>query len=234
MGVLAAVLMSMAAIRMDQALLRRNANRLLNDIQRLQVGTSTQRETQQLMHQWPQAAKLDGDCSRRCGFIIVLDNFFRRHNEFFINHRRLMRLYTLLGGQLAEVRAGISFVNGVRQSETVGVYLYVSPYRNSTGSWSDYTLIGGASFVPESQRQGWPHPPTPDKLHPTYFVGPHGGCDGCLLIDVRFLSGVSTSDVNRLMQFDFSCLTRWWYPCRTQGDLMPAAWEQYLADEARR
>jgi len=33
------------------------------------------------------------------------------------------------------------------------------------------------------------------------------------------------------MQFDLSCLTRW-HPCLTQTDIMPAAWAQYLAENA--
>jgi hypothetical protein len=60
------------------------------------------------------------------------------------------------------------------------------------------------------------------------------GCDGCIIVDVTFAPQANSSDVNRLMQFDLSCLNRWWHPCRTQADVMPAAWQQFLQDQAQR
>jgi hypothetical protein len=51
-------------------------------------------------------------------------------------------------------------------------------------------------------------------------------------LSVAFLPSASQTDVNRLAQFDYSCITRWLHPCRTPSDLMPAAWQQHLQDES--
>ncbi|MGB8130635.1 MAG: hypothetical protein WCG81_12655, partial [Candidatus Angelobacter sp.] len=69
---------------------------------------------------------------------------------------------------------------------------------------------------------------------PSYWVGPEVGCEGCVIVDVTFAPESNSEDVNRLMQFDLSCLNRWWRPCRTQADIMPDAWKQFLQDQSRR
>jgi hypothetical protein len=51
-------------------------------------------------------------------------------------------------------------------------------------------------------------------------------------MSVVFMPEVTSFDRNRLKQMDFSCVTRWRHPCRTQSDVMPAAWQQYMDDQA--
>jgi hypothetical protein len=220
------------AIQIDQHSMRRDAEALLRDLRKLEVGVTTQADAQQILIRWPQAAILKENCHGSCWIGFTLNDFSRKRNDFFIRHRHFLGIYIMLGGQLAEVRAAVEFVDGVFQGDTVGAYLYVAPYLGADNTWQEYTLIGAASIIYE------PRPSRPnsvrDKLHPTYLVGPGGGCDGCMLIDVRFMTDVTSYDRNRLMQFDFSCLTRWLHPCRTQGEIMPAAWQQYMNDQAHR
>ena len=45
----------------------------------------------------------------------------------------------------------------------------------------------------------------------------------------RFTPNAHPSDVQRLMNFDLSCITRW-QPCLELEQLMPQAWPQYLAE----
>ncbi len=227
---IALVIAIIIAIQMDQYSMRRDAEALLSDLRKLEVGVTTRADAQRILNRWPQAAKLKEDCRGSCGIGFTLNDSSRKHNDFFIRHRHFLGLYIMLGGQLAEVRAAVEFVNGVFQADTVGAYLYVAPYRGAEKTWQEYTLIGAAGIIAEP-RSGWPHL-TRDKLHPTYLVGPHGSCDGCMLIDVRFMPDVTSYDRNRLMQFDFSCLTRWLHPCRIPGDIMPAAWQQHTDDQA--
>jgi hypothetical protein len=40
------------------------------------------------------------------------------------------------------------------------------------------------------------------------------------------------ADVKRLMDIDFSCLTRW-HPCQTGGDIAPAAWNEAAAESQK-
>jgi hypothetical protein len=232
LGLFASVLALMIAIRVDQALFPRNAEELLSTIRKLQVGVTSQGEARQLLRHWPQASTLDGECGKRCWAGVFLHDFFSRHNEFFVHHRRLMRIYILLGGQLAQVRTEIIFVNRIFQSYSVGVYIYVAPYQDETKVWSEYALIGAADIRREPERPGQPQRPL-DPLHPTYLVGPTAGCEGCLIIATTFTPETNSADVNRLMQFDMSCLNRWRHPCRTQSDIMPTAWKQFLQDQAQ-
>lgn len=176
---------------------------------------------------------MDGNCSRKCWVGWVLTDFVRRHNNLFILHRPLLRLYMALGGQLAEVRIQLEFVNGVFYSDSIGVYLYVAPYREGhEGCCPEYTLMAAAYIFRETPRSG-SVPPVPEPLHPNYWVGPKP-CDGCRLVRVTFTPEANSAEVNRLMQFDLSCLNRWWHPCRTEADIMPAAWRQFLDDQGRR
>jgi hypothetical protein len=222
LGVIAAAVSVMLAIRIDQALLRRDAEALLSDLRKLQVGISTQTEAQQLMQRFPRDRFLDGIGDK--WIAVVLDDFGRSHGQYFSQHPRLMHLYLMLGGHPARVRAALQFTGGVLSSESIGVYI----------DTPEFSLVAGATFIPQSELDNNPHHAyVRDKLHPAYSVGPHP-CDGCLRIDAVFLPGVDTRDVNRLAQFDLSCLNRWWHPCRSQSDIMPTAWQQYMDDQAHR
>jgi hypothetical protein len=233
LGVFASLISVVIAIRVDQALFRRDAERFLIAVGEMQVGTTTPAEARKLLNRWPQNLTIDGDCNRKCWVAGVLNDFVRRHNNFFIFHRPLLRLYMVLGGQLAEVRIQLEFVNGVFHSHSIGVYLYVAPYQDDhQGCCSEYTLIAAAYIFRERPRPG-SVPLASDPLHPSYWVGP-APCDGCRLVKVTFAPEASSADVNRLMQFDLSCLNRWWHPCRSQSDIMPAAWQQFLQDATRR
>jgi hypothetical protein len=233
LGLVACLILLMIAIRIDQALFRRDAELLIGTIRKFQVGVTTPLQAQQMLEHWPQAAKPGGNCNHKCGIGITLQDSFRRHNDFFISHRRLMSVYILLGGTLAEVRTSMQFVNGVFRSHSIGVYIYVAPYQDATKVWLEYALIGAANIREEPERPGRPQQP-PDPLHPTYWVRPTAGCEGCFIVEATFAPEANSSDVNRLMQFDLSCLNRWWHPCRTQADIMPPAWKQFLRDEAQR
>ena len=147
LGVFASLISVVIAIRVDQALFRRDAGRFLIAVRQMQVGTTTPAEARQLLDRRPQTLTIDGDCNRKCWAGVVLNDFVRRHNNFFIFHRPLLRLYMVLGGQLAEVRIQLEFVNGVFYSHSVDVYLYVAPYQDGhQGCCPEYTLMAAATF----------------------------------------------------------------------------------------
>ena len=232
-GALAGVIVLMGAIRIEQALFRRDAEHLISTVRAFQVGVTTPVQVQQMLLRWWQVKEVKGDCSRQCWIGITLQDSFRRHADFFVRHRGLMRIYISLGGTLAEVHGSLQFVDAKFRAHSIGIYVYVPPFRNAEKVWSDYTLIAAAGIVPEPARLGQPQRP-PNPLHPTYWVGSSGGCEGCQIVAVTLTPESKTQDMNRLMQFDLSCLNRWWHPCRTQADIMPAAWKQFLQDQAQR
>jgi hypothetical protein len=73
----------------------------------------------------------------------------------------------------------------------------------------------------------------PPGTHPHYIVGKPGGCDGrrpCREVHFILDPSVDSGTIDRLMQFDLSCLSRWIHLCRTEGDIMPNAWRQAEVD----
>lgn len=218
-----ALIAAEVGIQVDQILLRKRAEQLLADVRRLQVHRTTLTEAEQVLHRWGSVTERDGDCSRKCGLDILLQDFPYEHERFLGS--RMLSAYMRLGGHPARVRVGIELRDGLVWSESVGVYVEVAPYRDDTGIVSQYSLLGGASIgsdLPTKNR---------NNLHPAYtFEGLGGGCEVCQRISVLFTPDASPSDSNRLMQFDLSCLTRWRHPCRKQIDIMPAASRQYLEE----
>jgi hypothetical protein len=221
------------AIQVDQMLFRHKAETLVANIRELQYGKTTLAEARQFSRQWPEGG-WHGDCDRECVYEIGLKSFSLRHGDFFLGHPELQRLCLRLGGHPARVLAVVRFAKGVLQSGSVVVHLWVTSYPNPDGDPEGYTLIGDASFLSQLELEKWPALLVREQPHATYWVHQPGGCEGCMMIGVTFLLGASRSDIERLMQFDLSCLTLRLHPCRVPGDIMPAAWQQFLDDEAQR
>lgn len=231
LATIAALFLCAAVIQVDQQIMRRRAQALVDDLLELQVGITTLDQGRQILRRWPEASVLQ-NCTTKCEVGVVLDDLSRKHGAYLYSHQKLFKIYQLLGGRPAEFRAAVAFENGVFESDSTGFYLYVAPHKNPTNTWPEYTLIGGASIVDQSLL-GDPYY-RPDSLHAAYRVHMPDGCDGCMKIGVDFLSNFTSADRDRLMQFNFSCITRWVHPCRTLADLMPNAWKQIMEDQTRR
>jgi hypothetical protein len=212
-----------AAVQTKQMLFRRKVERLVSSVRNMPFENATAEQVRQFLRQWPGAAHTDGDCAQRCFQQIVLDSFAAKHGQFFGNHERLFWLYLLAGGHPARVVADFDLSAGIPQSVGVRFVLVCG---------EDLPLIGNIYFNTKAQLGKHPGTYRTSQLHPTYRIYTSGGCEGCRDFSVSFLPGANQSDINRLAQFDYSCLTRWLHPCRTRGDIMPAAWQQHLQDES--
>jgi hypothetical protein len=203
------------AIQIQQNRLRRRAEQLLIDLQSLQVRRTTLAEAQHVLQGFENATQRGIDSSGRCELIIVLQDVAYEHPDLF-SHAMLRHIYMLLGGHPAVVRAALGFRDGVFLYQSIGVYIEVAPYRDAGMSVSGYTLIAGASIVPELDKT------QRNAAHPAYALQVGGGCTGCLRVGVTLTADASPLDIDRLTRFDLTCLTRWRLPCRTQEDIMPA------------
>lgn len=58
--------------------------------------------------------------------------------------------------------------------------------------------------------------------HPYYKVGRPGRCEGCADAEITYSTHTPQPEIERLTEFDFSCITRV-ISCKTPDDLMPAA-----------
>ena len=219
----ALVLVLVFAIRMQQYVLRFRAERLERDIASLTLSSTSFEQTQVLFRRWG-AVFDDGPCEKgKCSAGIALGDFTHAHPGFLVYHQRLLRLYEILGGRPTVVNAHITILDGFVHRKSFSVYTDVSPCEAGSCGFYGYTLMGVSTTndsigVDQMSR------------HPSYRIGWPGGCEICVEIYARFTPQASPEDVERVGRLDFSCVTRWVTPCKTQADIMPGAWKQAEKD----
>jgi hypothetical protein len=231
--------------QVTQHVFRLRAERLLAEVQSLELRKTPWPETQRLFQHWGSAAKLNGDCDRQgCSVDIALAEpvyaFVIRtriydafgEGPFERGWEEMARAYVRLGGRPARAQASVGIRDGVVWSKGFAVQLETFAH-NVPGTWEgEYTLLASMNSRPRlgpgSGFQGVPNRQL--TLHPDYEIGSPSGCDFCVDGWVNFTPYAEPADIRRLMQLDLSCLTRIIHPCRTQRDIMPNAWTQYLAE----
>ena len=230
LGIFVVVAFAIVPIQIEQHLLRRRAERLLSDIRSLDIGRATLSDAQNLSRKWKPFAHFKGNCTEAaCTLEISWQDFYFRNLGLFIRLNRLNILhpFMLAGGRPEQITARVSVEKGLVSGKGFYVVLGVPAYQAAEGWWPDYALLADAYSV--SGFSGGGHQPSPQ--HPDFLVGRPGGCDGpCRQVYFIFSASADSATVNRFMQIDLSCLTRWIRPCRVEGDIMPAAWAQYKLD----
>jgi len=220
---------AIALIQIEQHLLRRRAERLLTDIRSLEIQRAPYSDVQNVRGEWKRLAHFEGNCTEAaCTLEISWADFYLRHVDLFV---RLNTLHSFLlgGGRPERIKARVVVENGLVNGKGLYVVVVVPGYRAAEGWWSDYALLANAYSV--SRFSEFRPPPT---THPDYLVGKPDGCDGpCREVHFIFSPSADSATINRLMQFDLSCLTRWIHPCRVEGDIMPSTWAQYELDYPR-
>lgn len=212
-------------IHVQQRILRGRAEQLLADVRSLELRKATFEDAQQVFRRWRGFGQYHGQCAQQhCTFEVTLqDIVFRCPGPCLF----LLRIDELLGGRPARMIATIGVQNGVVWEKSFAVDLIVWPFDNPQGYTSEYMLMGSADSVsrfPPPQQWG-------AFVHPNYIVGRPGGCEGCLAVYARFTPYADPADVQRLMQFNLSCLTRW-KRCLVPGDIMPDVWAEQSREEA--
>jgi hypothetical protein len=251
----AVLFLTLLASQIEHRLFRRRAEILLSKVQALELRKTSWQDAQVQLQQWGPNRVLDdsGDL-HMCSLQVTLDEFvfarfiqrnpFAKLDDYFrwrlkLTYNQgpfermqasLVQAYVRLGGHPARVMAKIGMRDGLVWSK--GFYVWIETYGHPTG-WSgnwlmEFTLIASANSVSRFDRPfvGWNDAQL--MLHPYYWIG-RLNCTICVEGRARFTPYAEPADVHRLMQLDLSCLTRWGH-CRTQSDLMPAAWAQYLAE----
>jgi hypothetical protein len=214
-GLCAIILILAVAIRVDQYLLRRKAERLLADLKSLEMRKSTYQDARLVIDRWKDNIHQDGSCQpSRCDVQIALRDIFTQHQAILANHQKLAyvfgSIYRFLGVRPAMVDGTIR----VRRNIVWGKGI-----RALTESSTMRILIGEA---------GSGSPLNISSLHPEYGMDSWSGC--CIEAQVIFTPYTDPADVNRLMDIDFSCLTSR-IPCKEKADILPTAWNEYMAEE---
>jgi hypothetical protein len=216
-------------IRVQQYAFRLRAERLISDIRLLQYGKTTFTEAQQILEPWdPHYNHGEAWCrAAECQADVATGDVVTSHLRFFFeNHQRLIRLYRVLGGRPAEAAASVRIRNARVAKFSYSLMMQVPAGKTEPWADYDYTLIGTVG-IGETDQFGQN---LDDPQHPTYRVGWPSGCEICVAIDVSFRPEASSSDVQRLSRFDFSCLSRWFRPCREKSDILPEAFAQSQRD----
>jgi hypothetical protein len=220
-GLCVIVLTPAAAIRVDQYLLRRNAEHLLADLKSLEVRKSTYPDARRVIDRWNASAHQQSPCEpNRCDVEIGAGDFFDHHREFFIHHQKLMQVWRILGGRPTLIDGYIR----VRRDVVWGKGIRAVVFSHSTRYEGDINLVG---------RMGTGSPGFVSPLHPEYEVGIGRDTIDAVGAYADFTPYADPADVRRLMDIDFSCLTRW-RSCRTGADIAPSAWSEATAEREKR
>jgi hypothetical protein len=183
------------------------------------------------MRRWGRWGHYEGLCTdQHCVYEVELPDFAYEYSNLFVNRPWAWHLYRSIGGRPARVNASWEVEDGIVSGKRCVVHVEVPPQAGQAlGGNFGYTLIASAHSV--SRHSFYSQQPEL-LLHPNYVIGKPGGCSVCQMVYTYFTPYVDPADVNRLMTFNLACLTAW-HPCRTQGDIMPVAWKQYLDELPR-
>jgi hypothetical protein len=232
-------------VQIQQHVLRWRAERLLADIRQIQMGKSTWADAQRLMTRWGEWGQWEGSCTvDGCNYEIEMQDTLQRVGTYFWERTPPekreekhfyrgweLRLYSLLGGRITQVRASIHLKNGVIWTKSYAVYTARSFYMYGVEEF----LIGGAYGETRFLMPGFK---TGLKLHPEYSIEAAGPCDGCndgactvcRMIGASFAPFAAPEVVNQLFDFKLTCITNW-LQCDDPKETMPSAWRLYRHDQ---
>jgi hypothetical protein len=246
--------------QIEQHIFRRRAELLLREIRSIELRKTQWRDLRVQFEQWRPQTEFYGPCDEStCSFQITindsvlsfvsksnlfvrLDDYFRWKLKLSYNEGPFVRtaqsffgLYVRMGGHPARVTAAVGVREGSLWSK--GISVWIETYAHDVpgfyqGPGIEYTLIASVHSVPRFEYYDGPGIDSQLMVHPDYAIGHPGGCSVCVAGWVIFTPYAERTDVDRLMQFNLACLTRW-RRCTTQADLMPVAWSQYLAEAPR-
>jgi hypothetical protein len=224
-AILAFIICLFAAVRIQQYVLRWRAERLLADMRQINAGTSTGAEAQRLAARWKKWSSFTSPCTlERCIYWIQLQDpssiAFNACNYGFC--AVLARPLAWFGWHSALVQAEIRVENGVVSDSVFTLIVDVFP--QTVGQDNEgYGLVGkamqSAKFRPFEFRDQ-------RLLHPEYWIGKPGGCEGCIKLVTGHTPLADKAKIDDLTDFNFSCITRW-SQCTTEAEIMPIAWKQY-------
>jgi hypothetical protein len=233
MSLLLLILLPACAIHVQERILRHRAESLLDDIRSLELRKANFADAQNVFQRWKRWAKYDGECTEaHCAIRISLQDFpFDLPEKYAWRMSWPRHASMVIGGHPAQVIAEVFVDNGIVWGKEYDIAVLSPTYSGAPGlaSIGDYTVIGTAESRSRFSEWEWN---AGGYFHPNYSIVVPSVCEVCVTTMVKFTPYADSKDMNRLMQFDFSCLTRW-KTCRMPVDIMPVAWNEHLADKAR-
>jgi hypothetical protein len=192
LAVMAVLVIVVGTLRIQQWVLRHRAERLLAEIQQIELRKTSFEDAQNLFGRWSKWGHYKGECTRQhCQFLIRLTDFLGDHPRLF-NRSSVKVLYSAIGGRPTIVYAGVSVIDGVIWEKRYG---FDSAPRG---------IVSG-----EANTLSW-LPASDDRfaLHPNHTVVPYR-LEPCVWIVANFTPFEDPAEVRRLMGFDLSVITHW-------------------------
>jgi hypothetical protein len=211
------------AIRLDQYVLRRRAERLLSDIRSLELRKSTYADARRLEDRWLDESKEAVCRPSWCDLQISVDNVGARHLAFLLNHLTIRAIYHGLGGRVAGVGSFLRVRDNLLWGKGMGLAIETLS-TESDGRNVEYDLEGS---IGTDDHFTWV-----SARHPEYQIGGPTACTSCREGWVKFTPYAAPQDVLRLTDLNFACLTRWRH-CTEPADILPTAWREMRAEAAK-
>jgi hypothetical protein len=223
-------------LRVEAYRFRRQAERLMADVQALKLRQSNWLEAEPLISRWGKYGHYEGHCDASfCRYSIVLKSpAMALGNSGVWRHldNRFVRLvapfiFDYSGGRLAYLLTTFVVQDSVvLRKSAVFSYDVPSPSPASLG----YSLIATSRATSRLTSGGWPLIGSEQLAeHPFYAFTRPGGCSSCLMVNVTFTPDTPDPEMRRLTTFNLNCITRL-RPCRHLEDIYPAAENWHLYD----
>jgi hypothetical protein len=229
------------AAQISNRVFRWRAERLLADMQAVELHKSTWADAQRIMTRWGKWGHYDGQCdASNCRYEIQISDAFSvllaripAKTEDYFKVVRIVRTYDRLGGREANLRS--SFIVQDGQIVRRGAYFVLSvPWVADEDSypWNyGYALI--ANVVSVQRVLNWGDFRSGARLASDlyYGAGKPGGCEGCMEATIVYSDRTPPEVVVRLNAIRLDCLTSW-KRCTTIEDVLPASKPFHLYDGA--
>lgn len=204
---MAMVVIVVATLRIQQWVLRNRAERLLDDIQQIELRKTSFEDAQKMFGHWSKWGHYGSGCTERyCLFSMRLSDFLDGHPNLF-KRASLSSLYSALGGRPTDVYADVLVVGGVVWEKRFG---FLTSSRGLTRADAEAST---ASWLPATDERF--------ALHPDHAIVPLHLAP-CVSIRVKFTPYEDPAAVRRLMGFKLSSITHWGF-APEKDDVMPAA-----------
>ncbi len=213
--------------------MRSHAERLLADIRDLGVGDGKWENIQQFAQRWRKFRIESGTCTKdSCRVEVVIDDLLadslwrmaEKHPCLYI----IRGLYTIFDPRTPRIQASVGVRNSAITESRFDLFVE-GPSGGSPDFEGPYGLFGIAT---ETAQGFGPYIEGTRKLHPDYWIGKPGGCEGCIKLQTAFTPAVGRAKILELTEFNFDCITGW-SSCATETDIMPAAGREFAQEQNR-
>jgi len=236
---LAIVLLAFALVHFQQSLLRWRAERLMADIHRIRLYQSNWADAQRLMYRWGAWGYYDGSCtSKDCRYAIDLKDVSLQEYEkeqagagsWLWDHPAAEVIYRWLGGRYAGIHCSFIVQDDTIWRTETSVSIAASPKVLSKDFWGYVLFVQARSQQALRESEGGGDVEGDDDqlaYHPFFKVGQPNGCESCIWVGITYSTHTPQAEIERLTDFELSCLTNL-ISCERPDELLSVAREWNL------